>query len=105
MTISRGNSVICGFAGFVLGWNLVPDFPGPIHLTQIATAYLWPLGGTLTTLTIYGLARRITGSEQDAEDVTQQTFLSAMRKLDGFRGDASFATWLASQVSALVTRA
>jgi RNA polymerase sigma-70 factor (ECF subfamily) len=26
--------------------------------------------------------------------VTQQTFLSALENLDGFRGDASFATWL-----------
>jgi RNA polymerase sigma-70 factor, ECF subfamily len=32
--------------------------------------------------------------EQDAEDVTQQTFLSALENLDGFRGEASFATWL-----------
>jgi RNA polymerase sigma-70 factor (ECF subfamily) len=32
--------------------------------------------------------------EQDAEDVTQQTFLSALENLDGFRGEASFSTWL-----------
>ena len=32
--------------------------------------------------------------EQDAEDVTQQTFLSALENLKGFRGEASFATWL-----------
>jgi RNA polymerase sigma-70 factor (ECF subfamily) len=32
--------------------------------------------------------------EQDAEDVTQQTFLSALENLEGFRGEASFATWL-----------
>jgi len=32
--------------------------------------------------------------EQDAEDVTQQTFLSALENLSGFRGEASFATWL-----------
>jgi RNA polymerase sigma-70 factor (ECF subfamily) len=43
---------------------------------------------------VYGLARRILRHEQDAEDVTQQTFLSAMENLAGFRGDASFATWL-----------
>ena len=45
---------------------------------------------------IYGLARRLTGSEEDAQDVTQQTFLNAMRKLDGFREDAAFSTWLAT---------
>ncbi|MBU6399163.1 MAG: RNA polymerase subunit sigma, partial [Verrucomicrobia bacterium] len=43
---------------------------------------------------IYTVARRITGSAQDAEDVTQQTFLSAMEHLNGFRGAASLATWL-----------
>jgi len=32
--------------------------------------------------------------EQDAEDVTQQTFLSALENLNGFRSEASFATWL-----------
>ena len=43
---------------------------------------------------IYGLARRLTGSEQDAQDVTQQTFLSAIEHLSGFREAAAFATWL-----------
>jgi RNA polymerase sigma-70 factor (ECF subfamily) len=32
--------------------------------------------------------------EQDAEDVVQQTFLSALEHLQGFRGEASFLTWL-----------
>ncbi len=43
---------------------------------------------------IYSLAMRMLRHEQDAEDVTQQTFLSAVEHLDGFRGDASFSTWL-----------
>jgi len=43
---------------------------------------------------IYGLARRITGSGTDAEDVTQQTFISAMQNLAGFRESAAFSTWL-----------
>lgn len=43
---------------------------------------------------VYTLARRITGNDQDAEDVTQQAFLSAVENLDGFRGEASFSTWL-----------
>src|SRR5882724_738652 len=43
---------------------------------------------------IYSLAFRILRQEQDAEDVTQQTFLSAIENLKGFRGEASFATWL-----------
>lgn len=43
---------------------------------------------------IYSLAMRILRQEQDAEDVTQQTFLSAMENLGSFRGEASFSTWL-----------
>jgi RNA polymerase sigma-70 factor, ECF subfamily len=43
---------------------------------------------------VYSLALRMLRQEQDAEDVTQQTFLSALEHLPGFRGDASFATWL-----------
>ena len=43
---------------------------------------------------VYSLAMRMLRQEQDAEDVTQQTFLSALENLDGFRGEASFSTWL-----------
>lgn len=42
----------------------------------------------------YSLALRMLRHEQDAEDVTQQTFLSALENLHGFRGQAGFATWL-----------
>lgn len=44
---------------------------------------------------IFSLALRIVRQEQDAEDVTQTAFLSALESLAGFRGEASFATWLA----------
>ena len=43
---------------------------------------------------VYSLALRMLRHEQDAEDVTQQTFLSVLEHLDGFRGEARFATWL-----------
>ena len=43
---------------------------------------------------VYSLALRMLRHEQDAEDVTQQTFLSALEGLAGFRSDASFSTWL-----------
>lgn len=43
---------------------------------------------------VFGLARRITGQQQDAEDVVQQTFLSVIEHLDGFRAESSFATWI-----------
>jgi RNA polymerase sigma-70 factor (ECF subfamily) len=34
------------------------------------------------------------GSREDAEDVAQDAFVTAWRKLGGFRGDAAFRTWL-----------
>ena len=43
---------------------------------------------------IYSLARRMTGSVEDAQDVTQQTFISALRNLSRFRETAAFSTWL-----------
>jgi RNA polymerase sigma-70 factor (ECF subfamily) len=43
---------------------------------------------------VYALARRMLHNEQDAEDVTQQTFLSALENLAGFREEARFSTWL-----------
>lgn len=43
---------------------------------------------------IYTLALRMLRNEHDAEDVTQQTFLSAIEHLKDFREEASFTTWL-----------
>lgn len=40
------------------------------------------------------LARHLTGNRQDAEDVVQESLLSAWRRLPDFRGDAAFRTWL-----------
>ena len=34
------------------------------------------------------------GSREDAEDAAQDAFVTAWRKLDGFRGDSTFKTWL-----------
>lgn len=34
------------------------------------------------------------GSREDAEDAAQDAFVMAWRKLDGFRGDSTFKTWL-----------
>jgi RNA polymerase sigma-70 factor (ECF subfamily) len=53
--------------------------------------------GTLTSRherRVYSLVLRMLRHQQDAEDATQQAFLSAIENLDRFRGDASFLTWL-----------
>jgi RNA polymerase sigma-70 factor (ECF subfamily) len=43
---------------------------------------------------VYNLARRMLGNDADAEDVTQDVLLQVVRKLDSFRGEAAFPTWL-----------
>jgi RNA polymerase sigma-70 factor (ECF subfamily) len=43
---------------------------------------------------IYRLARHITGNDEDAEDVLQETFLKAYENLPGFQGQSKFYTWL-----------
>lgn len=45
---------------------------------------------------VYGLCRRLTNSVADAEDCTQDTFVKAWQRLDGFRGDSALGTWLHS---------
>jgi RNA polymerase sigma-70 factor, ECF subfamily len=40
------------------------------------------------------LALRLTGSEHDAQDVCQESFLSAYQNLQNFRFECSFYTWL-----------
>ena len=43
---------------------------------------------------VYRAALAALGSHADAEDAAQDAFLSAYQRLTGFRGDASFKTWL-----------
>ncbi|HMM28032.1 MAG: sigma-70 family RNA polymerase sigma factor [Chloroflexota bacterium] len=43
---------------------------------------------------IYRLALRMMGNEADAEDVLQETFLSAFRSIDSFEERSSLSTWL-----------
>jgi RNA polymerase sigma-70 factor (ECF subfamily) len=45
---------------------------------------------------VYRAAYAALGSADDAEDVAQETFVTVFQKLHGFRGEASFKTWLLS---------
>src|SRR5438105_14080253 len=43
---------------------------------------------------LFQLAYRMTGNEQDAEDLVQETFLRAWKQLHRFDGRAAFGSWL-----------
>lgn len=43
---------------------------------------------------IYRLARRMTETDEDAEDVLQEAFIKAFKSLAGFKGESKFSTWL-----------
>lgn len=43
---------------------------------------------------VYSLCLRMTGNTEDAEELTQEAFLQLFRKIESFRGDAAFSTWL-----------
>jgi len=42
----------------------------------------------------YRLAMRITGNRADAEEVVQDAFLTVVQRIETFRGDAAFGSWL-----------
>ena len=43
---------------------------------------------------VYAAAFSVLGNEADAEEVAQEAFLKAYAKLDQFRGECKFSTWL-----------
>ncbi|MEP7213694.1 MAG: sigma-70 family RNA polymerase sigma factor [Acidobacteriota bacterium] len=43
---------------------------------------------------IYALLYRMTDNAEEAGDLTQETFLSALKAIKGFRGDSELRTWL-----------
>ncbi len=43
---------------------------------------------------VYGLCLRMTGNVSEAEDCTQEAFIQAWHKIDKFRGESAFSTWM-----------
>ena len=43
---------------------------------------------------VYALAFRYMGNEDDAYDMSQETFIKAYRSLHSFKGESSFSTWI-----------
>lgn len=48
----------------------------------------------LNSANVYSVALKILGDEQEAEDVLQETFLSAFEAIDRFEGRSKLSTWL-----------
>jgi RNA polymerase sigma-70 factor (ECF subfamily) len=79
------------------GLGSAPGLPSDAVLVAQAQAGDLAAFEALTTRherRVYSLALRMLRHEHDAEDVTQQTFLSALENLGSFRGEAAFGTWL-----------
>lgn len=47
---------------------------------------------------LFRIARSVVGDDAEAEDVLQEAYLRAYRKLDDFRGESALSTWLTSIV-------
>jgi RNA polymerase sigma-70 factor (ECF subfamily) len=93
-------------AGIPQSWGQVSavDRAEPADERAAETALLRALrAGDLTALDrllvlhergLFALCYGLLGHAQDAEDAVQETFLRALRALPGYRGEATFRTWL-----------
>src|ERR1700690_1746048 len=43
---------------------------------------------------VFAVCLRMSGNVSEAEDLTQESFLTVFRKIQSFRGDSAFSTWL-----------
>ncbi len=43
---------------------------------------------------VFNLCYRMLGNREEAEDVSQEVFITIFKSIDSFRGDSKFSTWL-----------
>jgi RNA polymerase sigma-70 factor (ECF subfamily) len=43
---------------------------------------------------VYNLTYRMLGNREEAEDLSQEVFITVFKSIDSFRGDSKFSTWL-----------
>lgn len=72
---------------------------GPVGVTQSEAAAREMMNVVSQRLpSFYGIAYRLLGNTEDAEDAVQDALLSAHKNLKQFRGDAKMSTWLTAIV-------
>jgi RNA polymerase sigma-70 factor (ECF subfamily) len=71
----------------------VPDDSADVALAASGDGYAFERLYREHVARIHSLARRMTGPEH-ADDLTQDIFVRAWEKLETFRGEAAFGTWL-----------
>ncbi len=76
-----------------------PGDPRSVERAQIARARSGDLSAfealyRANVSRIYGLCLRLCGDAALAEDLTQEAFVRAWQKLDSFRGESAFSSWL-----------
>ena len=76
------------------GTNIVTDEAAWIRRAQRSDARAFEALYRMHVDKVYGLCLRMTGNVSEAEDCAQEAFIQAWNKLDKFRGDSAFATWL-----------
>ena len=89
-------------AGEAVASGVAPESGAPILDEDRQVVEACRRGEVEAFKTLYGkysrrvcsFARRFVGDEGHAEDVVQEVFLQVFRKLEGFRGDSKFSTWL-----------
>ena len=74
--------------------NIAADEAAWIRQAQRSDAQAFEALYRLHVDKVYGLCLRMTGNVSEAEDCAQEAFIQAWNKLDKFRGDSAFATWL-----------
>ena len=77
----------------VLGFRALAD-PELVRLAQDGNAEAFGELVTRYQNKIYRLARRLTDTQEDAEDVLQEAFIRAYGAIGGFKGESKFSTWL-----------
>ena len=76
------------------GTDIVADEAAWVRQAQRSDARAFEALYRLHIDKVYGLCLRMTGNVGEAEDCAQEAFIQAWNKLDKFRGDSAFGTWM-----------